>query len=250
MKLVKEFVHYLFVAWLIGCPLISDATSQKITPINPTESLEHALSNYTKFKAEFTKAVYSQDNQIKSVVKGRLAVAQPKQFYWELEGNKLIMDGDYLWDYDLDLQQAVRYSFKKNLKQSPLALFVLPDELIADNFQVTELSAQANGVSKTKYVLIPNTQDNFTKLEIIFYQENAQQLILQAILLWDVTGQRTELLLENIQHFSGKNNVAANSSSHASDGKVADNMADEIAKKEFENLFVFEVGAEVDILMS
>jgi outer membrane lipoprotein carrier protein len=80
----------------------------------------------------FEQRVYSPDGELAEQSEGRVALSAPRQFRWEYAEptpQLIIADGDHVWVYDPDLEQAQVRKQSHEEQQSPLAALIDPDEL-------------------------------------------------------------------------------------------------------------------------
>lgn len=165
------------------------------------QELNSLLSNFHSMSANFTQKTFTKNGAAKAS-NGNMALQRPGKFRWEIfqpNHQIIIADGQYLWVYDVELEQAIR----KNLNQdanSPAILLSGSTSAIADRFAIQNLDQQGN--SKIFHLMPKVNQDMFQRVDIQFQNGKLSQM---AVI--DNLGQK------NVFYFS---NVVTNPSLNAS----------------------------------
>ncbi len=139
----------------------------------------------------FTQRVFDADGQLSEETKGRVALSAPRQFRWEYEPpfpQLIIADGDHVWIYDPDLEQAQVRKQSHEEQQSPLAALIDPAEL---ERQFT-VSSGPNKDGLQWVVLTP--KDDEAQIESARLGFAGKEL--SRMTMSDVLGQRTEIVFE------------------------------------------------------
>ena len=97
------------------------------------------LDAFTKglkgLKASFTQQVYDPNGKARERSSGQVALAAPRLFRWEYTApyeQLIVADGNRVWVYDPDLQQATRRAQGDAEPGSPLAALIDPARLDRD----------------------------------------------------------------------------------------------------------------------
>ena len=97
------------------------------------------LDAFTKglkgLKASFTQQVYDPNGKARERSSGQVALAAPRLFRWEYTApyeQLIVADGNRVWVYDPDLQQATRRAQGTAEQGSPLAALIDPAKLDRD----------------------------------------------------------------------------------------------------------------------
>jgi outer membrane lipoprotein carrier protein len=97
------------------------------------------LATFTKglkgLDGHFTQQVFDANGNAKEASGGRIALSAPHLFRWEYTRpyeQLIIADGQHVWVYDPDLQQATRRAQGAEEQNSPLAALVDPAKLERD----------------------------------------------------------------------------------------------------------------------
>ena len=109
------------------------------------------LSAFTKglkgLDGQFTQQVYDANGKLKESSSGRVALAAPRLFRWEYVKpyeQLIVADGQRVWVYDPDLQQATRRAQGAEEQNSPLAALIDPSRL--DRDYVIKEAGSADGL--------------------------------------------------------------------------------------------------------
>ena len=157
------------------------------------KQLLHSLRAYTNLSADFDEVIvdHAKGGSREPLHRGHMALKRPDKFIWKTyigkKGDKvdeeLIGDGGVYWQYDPELQQAIKR--KVNLDKQPLIKLLLSDEGssvdLARNFNVTkETIAGSPGdvvfVLKTKN---DNSESNLAQMIIVLKNNVLSQLSLE-----------------------------------------------------------------------
>jgi outer membrane lipoprotein carrier protein len=106
------------------------------------------LSTFTKglkgLDGHFTQQVFDANGNPKESSSGRIALSAPHLFRWEYTKpyeQLIVADGQHVWVYDPDLQQATRRAQGAEEQNSPLAALVDPAKLERD-YRLQDAGAQ------------------------------------------------------------------------------------------------------------
>jgi len=151
-----------------------------------------ALDGFTRglqgLDGRFVQRVFDADGRLTEETQGRVALAAPRQFRWEYEGDfpqLIVADGDHVWIYDPDLEQVQVRKQALEEQQSPLAALVDPGEL-ERQFTVTD-APDEGGIDWI--TLAPKAEDaQFDEARLGFRGSELERMTMQ-----DALGQRTEI---------------------------------------------------------
>ena len=137
---------------------------------------------------QFTQQVFDARGKQKEASSGRVAVSAPRLFRWEYVKpypQLIVADGETVWVYDPDLQQASRRPQGTEEASSPLAILLDPQKLDRD-FSVTETTT-VGGIEWLQ--LIPKQADAaFKTARLGFGKAGLVQMEYE-----DALGQRTKI---------------------------------------------------------
>jgi outer membrane lipoprotein carrier protein len=140
----------------------------------------------------FVQRVFDADGQLTEESQGRVALAAPRQFRWEYEGDfpqLIVADGDQVWIYDPDLEQVQVRKQALEEQHSPLAALVDPAELDRQ-FRVTAAPSEG-GLDWV--MLAPKADDaQIENARLGFKNGELARMTLQ-----DALGQTTEIAFQH-----------------------------------------------------
>ena len=97
------------------------------------------LDAFTKglkgLRADFTQQVYDPNGKLRETSSGAVALSAPRLFRWEYKKpyeQLIVADGERVWVYDPDLEQATRRAQGDAEQGSPLAALIDPGRLDRD----------------------------------------------------------------------------------------------------------------------
>ena len=109
------------------------------------------LDSFTKdlkgLDGQFTQTVFDATGKQRETSSGRVALSAPRLFRWEYAKpypQLIVADGNTVWVYDPDLQQATRRAQGSAEQDSPLTALIDPTKLDRD-YTVTE-AGNRNGL--------------------------------------------------------------------------------------------------------
>lgn len=160
---MKKTCRFL-VVFLAACFCTASALAA-----TATEQLASLLSNFNSMSAHFDQALYDGKGHIVQKSLGNMALQRPGKFRWEVQKpdkQLLIADGQYLWVYDVDLQQATRQKQDQGNTNSPASLLSGTVQDLQNRFGVTQLTKPGAG---EWYQLKPIAKnDLFQSIELHF----------------------------------------------------------------------------------
>lgn len=183
---MRKIGKYCAMACLALVPLLAQAET-------PTESLKKVLKGYDRFSANFEQVTRKDQGATAEVLKGSMKISRPGLFRWETATpfpQLIVSDGEYVWVYDPDLEQATRKP--ADPKQTNGAALILNGD-VAELAEQFEIYLPINEESQQLFELLPkDTQSSFQRIRLFFTQGVMSELMLQ-----DVLGQQTTILLKD-----------------------------------------------------
>lgn len=156
------------------------------------EELHRVLEATPFIAADFSQRQYDENGQLIDESTGQMALLKPNLVRWYIAlpfEQLLLGDGQWLWQYDIELEQVVRRDYPEDTSQTPLLVFTESLDSLQLNYQVAK---EAMGC----FVLTPqNDASLFNAMTLCFENEKLAQFVLV-----DGFGQRTEVALSNWQH--------------------------------------------------
>lgn len=157
------------------------------------DTLIERLQQTTTLQANFTQRTLNANRNAIDDSSGQLTIARPMRFFWHVElpfEQQVISDGETLWVYDPDLEQATYQPVSNSVQQSPAMILVQPETSLTGQYHITE--AKADGI--VSYQLEPlQSESFFESLTLIFRNE-----IIDEIRIVDSLGQQTQIRFQNV----------------------------------------------------
>lgn len=158
------------------------------------EKLIGLLEQVTSLSSEFEQRTYKEASSNVDVSSGFFTLSKPMKFNWTVTKpfeQQVISDGETLWVYDPDLEQATYQKLSENIQQSPAMILVQPRMSLTDQYQVYE--AQRDDF--TVFKLIPSDEEGvFTELSLVFVESAISE-----IRILDTLGQETLVSFKNVE---------------------------------------------------
>lgn len=157
------------------------------------ERLEGFFSEVRTLDADFTQRVFGEDGEQVAESTGSVQLMRPGRFRWEYEepDQQLILaDGQRLWIYDPELEQATVKSIKDALGAAPITLLTA-DRPLDQQFRI-EQARPRDGLEWVE--LTPKVQDiEFNRIKLGLDEHGIAQMILH-----DQFGQTTVIRLHDV----------------------------------------------------
>ncbi len=177
--------------WCIA--LILSGSVSVVHAETAVESLNELLSGYKNFSAHFEQVTRTDQKITADVSTGSMQISRPGKFRWETKTpfpQTIVSDGEYLWVYDPDLEQATRKPF--SAQQSNGAALILNGKVNALAQQFT-IERRLDNENEQLFELKPkDEQSSFQKIRLFFTNGVMSELMLQ-----DLLGQQTTILFSD-----------------------------------------------------
>ncbi len=177
------------LTWLLlGC-----AGATVAAELDPAQRLERALASLDSVRAEFTQDLLSADGATTEHALGTLYLKKPGRFRWDYTSPRqlIVCDGERLWLYDAELEQATVRQVKQSLSQTP-AMLLSGQSQVRDGFSI------ADGGSRARldwFVLTPKAGDtDFREIRLGFAGADLRRLEFT-----DKLNQRTLIELRHLE---------------------------------------------------
>lgn len=155
---------FLTIALLFMVTLAFGATDPVVDELNTL------LNAYQTYQANFTQETYMEGGGPAQKSSGRVMMMRPGKFRWETNQPTqqiVIANGDTLWIYDVDLQQATRQTIATQGGVNPAALLTGDVPTLIKQFAITKIKRQG----AVWFQLTPKSTDNsFTLVQMQFRQ--------------------------------------------------------------------------------
>lgn len=102
--------------------------------------LDRFLERVQSLSADFTQELWSSDQQLIETSEGTLQLQRPNRFAWHYRTpieQQIVADGERLWIYDIELEQATVTALDE-LGQANPAMLLGGDREVRDGFEVVE----------------------------------------------------------------------------------------------------------------
>lgn len=144
------------------------------------QQLHQLLTSYTTYQASYLQRTYNAQGKVMADNHGKTYIQRPGRFRWESSkptSQILIANGQLLWVYDVDLQQATQR--KLNQQNDTLAQLMTgnPSKILSQ-YRVSLTSNKPKASSTLSFTLVPRNKDAglFKKLQLYFKANSLQRL--------------------------------------------------------------------------
>lgn len=182
------------------------AVSSAVSEADATVALNRALAKLGSLEASFSQKTIVANStstarpqqglrpsHMNRSYSGTMQVKRPGQFRWETTSpmqQLIVTNGQTVWIYDPDLEQATRQQMDAQVGNTPALLLSGKPDQIKKAFRVTQPNR-----SQANFVLYPRSKDgSFESLTIRFQGDVPSQMVLQ-----DSLGQKTDIQFSNVK---------------------------------------------------
>lgn len=157
------------------------------------DRLERFFEEVCSLEAEFVQQVFGENGRLVQASSGHVQLKRPGRFRWEYEkpnAQLILADGERLWIYDPELEQATVKTVETALGAAPIMLLTGERPLAAE-FEITPIERRDN----LEWVrLRPKVQDTEFSRVILGLDEDG----IKRMILHDQFGQTTVIRLFNV----------------------------------------------------
>lgn len=174
--------------FLLSLPVMALASDQAAA-----NQLSQLLKSYKTYQADFKQVTYSSRNQISQKSSGKLMMLRPGKFRWETNNPTkqiIIANGDTLWVYDIDLQQATKQKINNKNNTNPASLLTGNVSQLLKEFDITKLPGSQNRFQLKSL----NPKNSFQSVEMTFSKNRLTQ-----INVINNLGQKSDFTFSNIR---------------------------------------------------
>lgn len=181
---MSRFIGFKLVAVLL---LLNTGQGFAGTPIHQLEQLMSGFSNYS---ANFEQYTEDEKGLRGEVSKGSMNIKRPNSFRWKTITpfpQLIVSDGDVIWIYDPDLEQATRKKVSQSETNGPALILNGDVQAITEKFNVTQVIDRER---EKLFELLPKQEGNFEKIQLFFANG-----VIQELMLVDLFGKQTTIIL-------------------------------------------------------
>ncbi|MDN3649440.1 outer membrane lipoprotein chaperone LolA [Reinekea marina] len=151
------------------------------------------LQQTDTLRANFIQRTLQANKQVIEESTGLLTVSRPMKFFWEVlepAPQQIISNGETLWVYDPDLEQATYQAVNEQLMQSPAMILAQPNTTLTEQYEVLE----AGDDTFTAYKLYPLDESALISELTILYKEG----VIAEIRILDELDQQTLIIFSDV----------------------------------------------------
>ena len=136
-----------------------------------SQTLAALLDSMSSYRADFEQTVSSQFGEVLQTATGTMHLERPGRLRWAVDEpypQLVVADGEHVWVYDPDLEQATVQSFEETVQGTPM-MFLTDTAMLERNFRVgtkspTEKSGQRFALSPRN----PESTSLFREITLTF----------------------------------------------------------------------------------
>lgn len=175
--------------------LVFGLLSSEVLAQSAAQLLAEKLNAHQRFSAEFQQYTLGDGSSREELSRGRMWIEHPDKVRWETTEpfeQLIVGDGDNLWIYDPDLEQATRRSLNQEYAFTPASVLGASQAELEQRFIISQIEAAG---SDLLFELRPKESESaeFERLRMLF-----DSRALSEILIEDSLGQRSLIMLQNL----------------------------------------------------
>jgi len=162
----------------------------------PADKLASMLQGQERFSARFEQFSIGDQGSKRESSKGFFAVERPDRFIWETETpfpQQIISDGEYIWIFDPDLEQATRKLAEEGQGTAPALILNGRVDELSEQFQIMLIQSYDDTLI---FELVPRSEQNslFSSVRLLFRDGTLAELAMD-----DSLGQSSTIVLDDVQ---------------------------------------------------
>lgn len=163
----------------------------------PARQLNTLLGKVSSMEAAFTQNTLDPQGKPLQTLSGHMKVRRPGNFRWDTEkpfSQQIIANGEVVWVYDPELQQATRQLLDRQVGNTPALLLSGNAERMSSSFVISE-DKEKTVRNRRTFILKPRDKDAlFETLQVTF---SGSQLT--GMQMRDSLGQKTDITFGGIK---------------------------------------------------
>jgi outer membrane lipoprotein carrier protein len=183
-----------YVLLLCGLAAFGNIFANEMVEEHAAAELTTLLSGLKSLRADFSQQITDDDGELLQRTGGNALVKRPGHLRWETTApyqHLVVANGEVLWRYDADLEQAVREPFDDRLSHTPSLLLSGEVSSLSETYRVEK----NNGEGEKVFSLYPLDAESLFDLLIIRFDNG----IITGMEIVDGFGQTTRLRFSNIE---------------------------------------------------
>ena len=163
------------LAFLSFAVFVRPALAEPAADAAAVTTVERAIAALDAVRADFVQELIDRDGKTSDRAVGTLYLKKPGRFRWDYTQPQqlIVSDGETLWLYDPELEQATVRKVKDTLSQTP-AMLLAGESHVKDSFVVT---AQGREGDIDWVQLVPKKNDtDFKQLRLGFVGGNLKRM--------------------------------------------------------------------------
>jgi len=143
------------------------------------EDLAQLLASYKTFQANFIQLTYMGNSSSPRKTVGRVMMMRPGKFRWETKkpiNQTIIANGETLWIYDAELQQATQQTVSNTAATNPAALLSGDVSTLIKQYTISKINRRG----AVWFQLTPKSKDSsFTLVQMQFLKGRLENMWLK-----------------------------------------------------------------------
>lgn len=183
MRIRRSFLGAVLLSFSLACP-----GSEAVGLLNTF------FAEVRSFQGSFQQTVWGEDGRLVQTARGSVALSRPGRFrfqYTQPHRQLILADGEYLWVYDEQLQQAVARPIMEALGSAPIML-LMNARVLQDDFEVL---AGPDRENLSWVELVPHVQDT----EFRSVQVGLDEKGIRKMELYDQFSQKTVVEFRHLE---------------------------------------------------
>ncbi|OUR92482.1 outer membrane lipoprotein carrier protein LolA [Gammaproteobacteria bacterium 42_54_T18] len=195
VKIKRMQRTWMLLAAMIVGGFSGVSSAGQLSEMASAQELIKQLKSIKSIHSTFRQWVQDAKQASLQDVTGTMWVQKPGQFRWDTNNpypQSIIANGEYIWIYDEDLEQATQQKLDKHVGNTPALLLSGDPSMLADSFSIS--AYLYDDTKEWRFDLKPKGEDSlFELLRVNFKNGKLLDMYLE-----DALGQTTKIEFSNI----------------------------------------------------
>lgn len=187
-------IRIAIIGLICGVPfsLLANTVSQEFVSL---------VENINSYEAKFTQNIKDDMGEVISSMQGEIKVLRPGKFYWKSappDAILVVADGQFLWTYDIELEQVTKQELALALSTSPAAILMGSTHQILTDFTVSKYNDVDCQAETSCFALKPKADSEmFQDIKVIFKNKKLMEVRMDDPLGQHVKTEFTQVSVNN-----------------------------------------------------
>lgn len=165
------FKQLIVVCLMIAVFIGSACHAASLPAADPAKELSALLKSYNTYSANFTSSTTQAKSLVMTTSTGLVKIKKPGSFYWETKTPNqqiIVSNGESMWIYDVDLQQATEQAAASASQLSPAYILSGNEADLTRYFTITKVLSDTHSHTDSYLLKAKQKEATFTDVTLTF----------------------------------------------------------------------------------